>query len=306
VFIAGQFVLAAGEMAAIAEAFGDGRSQPGEAEHYRATAASMAATIGEHGWDGAWFRRAYDYFGNPVGSAQNEEGQIFVESQAICVLAGVGFDDGRARQALDSVRERLASEHGVVLVQPAFTRYHSELGEITSYPPGYKENAGIFCHTNPWLMIAEAMLGDGDAAFDYYRRINPSVREAISEVHRCEPYVYAQMIAGRDSRTPGEAKNSWLTGTAAWTFAAMTQWILGIRPEHGGLRIDPVLPAAWPGFTAVRAFRGASYQIAVSKPPGVAGARIRRLLVDGQEIDGNLIAPAAAGSTVVVQAVMSL
>ena len=301
VFIAGQFVLAAKEMAAIAEAFGGGRARPGEVERYRVLAAAMEATIAEHGWDGEWFRRAYDFFGNPVGSAQNEEGQIFVEAQGICVLGGVGLADGRARRALDSVRERLATEHGVVLLQPAYSRYHVELGEISSYPPGYKENAGIFCHTNPWLMIAEAMLGDGDAAFDYYTRINPSVREAISEVHRCEPYVYAQMIAGRDAATAGEAKNSWLTGTAAWCFAAITQWILGIRPEYDGLRIDPVIPLAWPGFSVVRKFRGATYRIAVRKPVGVA-ARVSRLRVDGREIEGNLVAPAAPGATVEVEA----
>jgi len=302
VFIAGQFVLAAKEMAAIAEAFGEGRTTPGEADRHRRAAAAMEAAIAEHGWDGAWFRRAYDFFGNPVGSALNAEGQIFVEAQGICVLGGVGLDDGRARVALDSVRERLATPHGVVLQQPAYSSYHVELGEISSYPPGYKENAGIFCHTNPWVMIAEALLGDGDAAFDYYRRINPSVREAISDVHRCEPYVYAQMIAGADAATPGEAKNSWLTGTAAWCFAAITQWILGIRPDYDGLRIDPVIPVAWPGFSVVRSFRGATYRIVVRKPPGVA-ARVSRLVVDGREMDGNLVPLAAPGETVEVEAV---
>ena len=304
VFIAGQFVLAAKEMAAIAESFGEGRADPGESDRHRAAAAAMEATIAEHGWDGEWFRRAYDYFGNPVGSAQNEEGKIFVEAQAICVLGGVGLGDGKARRALDSVRERLASAHGVVLLAPAYSRYHVELGEISSYPPGYKENAGIFCHTNPWVMIGEAMLGDGDAAFDYYRRINPSVREAISEVHRCEPYVYAQMIAGPEAATEGEAKNSWLTGTAAWTFAAITQWILGIRPEYEGLRIDPVLPAAWPGFSAVRSFRGATYRITVDKPAGVC-ARVTRLVVDGRDIESNLVPPGAPGTTVEVEAIAS-
>jgi cellobiose phosphorylase len=303
VFIAGQFVLAAKEMAAIADTFGSGRAGSDEADRYREAAAAMEATITEHGWDGAWFRRAYDFFGDPVGSAQNEEGQIFVEPQGMCVLGGVGLVDGKARIALDSVRDRLATPHGVVLLAPAYSRYHIELGEISSYPPGYKENAGIFCHTNPWLMIAEAMLGDGDAAFDYYQRINPSVREAISEVHRCEPYVYAQMIAGRDAATEGEAKNSWLTGTAAWNFAAITQWILGIRPEYEGLRVDPVLPAAWPGFSAVRCFRGATYRIAVSKPVGVC-ARVSRLVVDGRDVAGNVVPLASPGATVEVEAIV--
>ena len=198
-------------MAAIAELIGKRE----EAAGYRTAAQMMAATLDAWGWDGAWFRRAYDAFGQPVGSAECEEGQIFVEPQGMCVMAGMGLDDGRAARALNSVAERLATPHGIVLQQPAYSRYYLHLGEISSYPPGYKENASVFCHTNPWIMIAEAMLGRGDRAHDYYLRINPSNREAISDLHRCEPYVYAQMIAGRDAATYGEAKNSWLTGTAA-------------------------------------------------------------------------------------------
>ena len=217
----------------------------------------MIGAIVKHGWDGAWFRRAYDYFGNAIGSAANEQGNIFVEPQGFCVMSGVGIDNGMAVSALDSVREHLATEHGIVLLHPAYTRYDPSLGEITSYPPGYKENAGVFCHANPWVMIAEAMIGRGDAAFDYYKRINPSAREKLSEIHRCEPYVYAQMIAGKEAPTHGEAEISWLTGTAAWNFVAITQWILGIRAEHAALRIDPRrLPGGRdtrpPGASAVR------------------------------------------------------
>jgi cellobiose phosphorylase len=190
-----------------------------------------------------------------------------------------------------------------VLQQPAYSRYHVELGEISSYPPGYKENAGVFCHTNPWLMIAEAMVGNGDGAFDYYRRINPSAREDISDVHRCEPYVYAQMIAGRDAPTHGEAKNSWLTGTAAWNFVAASQWILGIRPDFDGLRIDPVMPAAWDGFTATRRFRGATYEITVRKPVGSTG-RVGHLVVDGERVAGSLAPVAEPGTTVRVEAIV--
>jgi cellobiose phosphorylase len=219
----------------------------------------------------------------------------------MCVMAGIGLDDGRAAQALASVRDRLATEHGIALLQPAFTRYHLELGEISSYPPGYKENGSVFCHTNPWIMIAEAMAGNGDGAFDYYRRINPSAREAISHLHRCEPYVYSQMIAGPEAPTFGEAKNSWLTGTAAWAYVAITQWILGIRPELDGLRLDPILPAQWPGFTATRRFRGAIYEIVVRKPVGIRG-RVRRLLVDAKPVDGTLLPLAKPGSTVHVEA----
>ncbi len=199
------------------------------------------------------------------------------------------------------MRERLATPHGIVLLQPAYTRYRLELGEITSYPPGYKENAAIFCHTNPWVMIAEALTGDGDAALDYYLRINPSAREELAELHRCEPYVYAQMIAGPDSPVHGEAKNSWLTGTAAWNLVAITQWILGIRPEHDGLRVDPCLPAGWEGFTAERRFRGATYRIEVRKPAGVRG-RVSSLVVDGEAVDGNVVPLAPIGATVEVVA----
>ena len=296
VFIAGLFVLAARELAEIAER----RGSTTDAAGYRAQADEMTGAIVEHGWDGAWFRRAYDYFGNAVGSAANEQGKIFVEPQGICVMSGVGIDNEMAVSALDSVRGHLTTEHGIVLLHPAYTRYDPSLGEITSYPPGYKENAGVFCHTNPWVMIAEAMIGRGDAAFDYYKRINPSAREKLSEIHRCEPYVYAQMIAGKDAPTHGEAKNSWLTGTAAWNFVAITQWILGIRAEYDGLRIDPVLPARWPGYTATRRFRGATYRIRVRHQ---GGGRTRDLLVDGEPITGTIVPPAPPGATVNVEAV---
>ena len=306
VFIAGLFTLAAKELAAIAAFAG----RPEDADSYRADAEKMAAVTAEHGWDGEWFLRAYDHFGNAVGSSRNPEGQIFIEPQGMCVMGGIGIwgrTNGAASpastlatRALASVRARLATAHGIMLLQPAFTMYHAELGEISSYPPGYKENASVFCHTNPWVMIASAMVGDGDAAFDYYRRINPSAREPISEVHRCEPYVYAQMIAGRDAPTHGEAKNSWLTGTAAWNFVAITQWILGIRAEFEGLRIAPVLPSSWPGYTATRRYRGATYTITVRR--GDVGET--RLLVDGELVDGTLIPLRAPGTTVRVEAVL--
>jgi cellobiose phosphorylase len=298
VFIAGLFVLAAGEMVEIAAL----RADAAEAARCISAAAEMGIAVARHGWDGAWFRRAYDFFGRPVGSAENDEGQIFIEPQGMCVLAGLGLDDGRARRALDSVRERLATPEGIVVLQPPFTRYYPHLGEISTYPGGYKENASVFCHTNPWVMIAETMVGNGDGALDYYLRINPSAREDRSEVHRGEPYVYAQMIAGKDAATPGEAKNTWLTGTAAWNFVAISQWILGIRPEHAGLRIDPCVPAAWSGFTVTRRFRGATYRIAVRKTPGVSG-RVTQLQVDGRPIDGNLAPlPAVPGAEIEVVA----
>ena len=297
-FIGGLFVLAANEMAAIAAL----RRDTAEAARCRSASATMTGVVKTAGWDGDWFRRAYDYFGNVVGSSQNEEGQIFIEPQGICILAGIGLDDGKAARALASVRERLATPHGIVLNNPAYTHYYLNLGEISTYPQGYKENAGVFCHTNPWLMIAEAMTGNGDGALDYYMRINPSARESISEIHRCEPYVYAQMIAGKDAPTPGEAKNSWLSGTAAWNFVAISQWILGIRAEHEGLRIDPVLPGEWGGFTVTRRFRGTMYRIVVRKSKGSTG-RVSRLVVDGEAIAGNIVPlPARPGRVVEVEA----
>jgi cellobiose phosphorylase len=295
VFIAGQFVLAAEELAQLAEL----RNVPDDAAHDRAQRARMIDAVREHGWDGEWFRRAYDFFGDVVGSAQNEEGQIWIEPQGICVMAGIGLDDGMAQRALDSVAQRLATPHGLVLLDPAFSRYHVELGEISSYPPGYKENGGVFSHTNPWIVIAETLVGNADRAFDTYLRINPSAREVLADVHRCEPYVYSQVIAGKAAPTQGEAKNSWLTGSAAWNFVAITQWILGIRPEHEGLRIDPCLPADWRGYEAVRRFRGATYRIAIAKPVGITG-RITSLLVDGRQIDGNVVAPAPQGADVTI------
>ncbi len=300
VFIGGLFVLACKEMAVIVESCRSKvESSPSTfnfqpSTEYKTLAVRMADVVLQHGWDGDWFRRAYDDFGNPVGSRQCAEGQIFVEPQGICVMAGIGADEGKTTRALASVRERLATAHGIVVQQPAFSRYYLHLGEISSYPPGYKENAGIFCHTNPWIMIAEAASGNGDQAHDYYLRINPSAREPISEIHRCEPYVYAQMIAGRDAPTHGEAKNSWLTGTAAWNFVAISQWILGIRPTYDGLQVDPVIPHGWHGFTAVRRFRGVTYLIRVEHLPSPNGRwgsheRCASITVDGQPITGNII-----------------
>lgn len=196
-----------------------------------------------------------------------------------------------ARKALDSAHQRLASQHGLALLQPAYTKFYPGLGEISSYPQGYKENGGIFCHNNPWVMIAEARTGNGEAALDYYLRINPSARASQAERHRCEPYIYAQMIAGPEAPTHGEAKNSWLTGAASWNYVAITQWILGIRPEYGGLRIDPCIPPTWKGFSVVRRFRGERLHINVHNPEGVSRGVVR-MTVDGNEIVGNVVAPA--------------
>ncbi len=282
VVIAALFTMGAKELAQIMKWVG----QADEGKRLEKLADGMADITCRHGWDGDWYLRAYDTFGKPVGSSANEEGKIFIEPQGLCPMAGIGVSEGYAQAALESVSQHLATEHGIMLLQPPFRQYHLHLGEISSYPPGYKENASIFCHANPWVMIAEAVLGHGDRALDYYLRINPSKREAISDLHRCEPYVYAQMIAGKDADRFGEAKNAWLTGTAAWNYVAITQWILGIRPDYEGLRIRPVLPSNWGGFRATRKFRGVTYDIDVVRK---SDQEAIMLLVDGELIDGTLI-----------------
>ena len=260
---------------------------------------SMMAAMTEHGWDGAWFRRAYDAAGKPVGTRSDTEGRIFIEPQGFAVMAGIGLDDGKAEAALDSVAEHLACEHGIVLNYPAFRSYRLELGEISTYPPGYKENGGIFCHNNPWIVIAETRLGRGEKAFDYYQRIAPAWQRD-TQLHRTEPYVYSQMIAGKEAARPGEAKNSWLTGTAAWNFHAVAEHILGIKPDYDGLRIDPCIPADWTGYTVTRRFRGAEYRISVTNPEGVCRG-VRAVRVDGVPLQSACVPPAPRGAVVSVE-----
>ncbi|NLK99494.1 MAG: glycosyl transferase, partial [Clostridiales bacterium] len=248
----------------------------------------MRKVIMEHGWDGSWFVRAYDDFGRKIGSKENEEGKIFIESQGLCIMGHCGTEDGKAIQALDAVEEHLATKYGLVLLNPAYTKYYIEYGEISTYPAGYKENAGIFCHNNAWIMAAEAIVGRGDKAFDYYTRIAPAYTEEYSDIYRLEPYVYSQMIAGKDARRFGEAKNSWLTGTASWNFVAISQYILGIKPEFDGLMIDPAIPKEWDGYTITRQYRGDRYQITVKNPKHVS-CGVAKITVDGKEISGNIL-----------------
>ena len=299
VFIAGMFVKYGRAWADICRHLG----LRGEADEADAAIASVEAAALDAGWDGEWFRRAYDAYGNVVGGKQCEEGQIFIEPQGMCVMAGIGKATGEAARALKSVEERLDTKYGIVLLNPAYTRYHLELGEITSYPPGYKENAGIFCHNNPWIVCAEAELGHGDRAFQVYRRTAPAFIEDISDIHRTEPYVYSQMIAGKDAPSFGEAKNSWLTGTAAWTFLSVSQAILGVKPCLDGLLIDPCVPSGCGGYTLTRRFRGATYNITVENPNHVQHG-VAAVTVDGQARDSALLAPAPAGSVVDVKIVL--
>ncbi len=284
VFIAGMFMKYGKEYKILCEKQG----LTNEAAEAQEALDSMYQTIVTAGWDGEWFVRAYDHFGNKVGSHECEDGKIFIESQGFCVLAGVGVEEGLAQKAMDSVEKYLETDYGVMILQPAYKDYHVELGEVSSYPPGYKENAGIFCHNNPWVSIAETVLGHGNRAFSLYKKICPAYLEDISEIHRTEPYVYSQMVAGRDAKNHGEAKNSWLTGTAAWTFVNSSQHILGVRPDYDGLIVDPCIPDTMKDFTITRKFRGKVYNIHVSNPNG-SQYGVKKLTVNGQQVEGTLI-----------------
>lgn len=284
VFIAGMFVGIGKEYVDLLNHLG----REDEAKEAQKHIDAMYQAVIEHGYDGEWFLRAYDAFGNKVGSKECEEGQIFIEPQGFCVMAGIGVEEGLAEKALDSVKERLDTKYGIVLQNPPYQTYHLNLGEISSYPPGYKENAGIFCHNNPWIAIAETVIGRGDRAFEIYSKIAPAYLEEISEIHKMEPYVYAQMIAGKDAVRHGEAKNSWLTGTAAWNFVAITQYILGIKPELTGLKVDPCIPSSWKGFTVKRFYRNAYYNIKVVNASG-AQKGVKQVVVDGKAIEGNIL-----------------
>lgn len=298
VMIAGMFVLYG---SAYAELCGH-VSLDDEAARAMREVNRMIAIVEEHGWDGEWFLRAYDANGNKVGSQENEEGKIFIESQGFAAMAGIGLENGKIESALDAVETLLGCQYGIVLNYPAFTRYHLEYGEISTYPQGYKENGGIFTHNNPWVIIGETVLGRGDRAFDYYTRIAPSWQDHVS-LRKVEPYVYAQMVAGKEAQRPGEAKNSWLTGTAAWNYHAITEHILGIKPDYHGLRIDPCIPSDWPEYRVTRKYRGATYHIHVSNP-GFVNKGVKSVSVDGVVIDGVVISMMEAGKEYNIDVVM--
>ena len=299
VFIAGMYVKYGNQFAEILDSTG----RADEAAAVREETAAMEHAALTAGWDGKWFRRAYDAYGHVVGGEECDEGKIFIEPQGMCVMAGIGTKTGEAVTALQSVKDKLDTKYGIVLLQPAYTKYHLELGEISSYPPGYKENAGIFCHNNPWVSCAETVVGHGDRAFEIYKKTCPAYIEDISEIHRTEPYVYSQMVAGCDAATFGEAKNSWLTGTAAWTFVDVSQYILGIQPTLAGLKIDPCIPHEMDGFTLRRVWRGATYEITVDNTAH-AEKGVKSMTVDGKPVDGSTLSPAPEGSTVKVAVVM--
>ena len=299
IFIAGMFVKYGKDYVEICKH----RGLDAEAAEAEKQIAEMEKNVLAYGWDGDWYLRAYDAYSNKVGSKECEEGQIFIEPQGFCVMAEIGLKDGYCLKAMKSVEKKLDTKYGIVLLQPCYTKYHVELGEITSYPGGYKENAGIFCHNNPWISIAETVVGRGNRAWQVYTRTCPAYIEDISEIHRTEPYVYSQMIAGKDAPNFGEAKNSWLTGTAAWTFLDVSQYILGIRPDYDGLMIDPCIPSTLDGFTVKRDFRGVTYHITVKNPNHVEKG-IASLTVDGTAINGTQIPFDGSKKEVYVEAIM--
>ena len=296
--IAGLFIVCGQDYVTLCRQIGNNQ----EADRAQSYIDSMIEAVKKHGWDGDWYLRAYDYYGKKIGSNENKEGKIFIESQGWCAMAKVGLEEGMVEKSLDSVKKYLDTPNGIVLNNPAFTEYVVEYGEISSYPAGYKENAGIFCHNNPWIMIAETILGRGDYAWEYYRKICPSYTEEISELHKVEPYVYSQMIAGKDAFKPGEAKNSWLTGTAAWNYYAITQFILGIKPDYNGLEINPCIPSDWKGFEVTRKFRDATYLIDI-KNTGV-NRGVKSIIVNGKVLSGNIIPLQPAGSVNKIEVVL--
>jgi cellobiose phosphorylase len=297
--IAGQFVIYGNDYAQLCRHLGDNA----EADRAQKHVDAMSEAVKKYGWDGEWFLRAYDFYGNKVGSHENKEGKIFIESQGWCTMAGIGLKDGLVKQSLDSVKKYLDCEHGIVLNNPAFTEYVPEYGEISTYPAGYKENAGIFAHNNPWVIIGETVLGRGDEAWNYYRKICPAYLQDRQELHKVEPYVYSQMTAGKDAARPGEAKNSWLTGTAAWNWYAITEFILGIKPTLNGLMIDPCVPKDWKHYTVTRKYRGATYKISIFNANNV-NKGVKSVTFNGQTLKDNLLPVAPQGSVNDVEVVL--
>ncbi|MCI6593251.1 MAG: glycosyl transferase [Spirochaetia bacterium] len=265
-----------------------------EAAKAQAEIDKMKKVMMESAWDGNWFIRAYDANGEKMGSKDCEESKIFIEPQGFAIMSDI--DKDATEKTLKAIDENLNCEFGLVLNYPAFTKYHVQYGEISTYPQGYKENGGIFTHNNAWIICAAAYAGKGDQAFKYYSEIAPSYTEETSDIHKTEPYVYGQMIGGKEAgsdignggKNYGQGKNSWLTGTAAWNMVAISQYILGIKPDFDGLMINPSIPSSWDGFKATRLFRGAKYNITIKNPNHVCKG-VKSLVVDGKAIDGCVV-----------------
>lgn len=299
VMIAEMFVYVAPDYAAMCRIKGD----EAEAKFAEEAAAKMEAQICEVAWDGEWYVRAFDDAGNKIGSKECEDGKIYIESQGFGTMAKIGADKGYPLKSLDSVKKHLDSKYGIVILDPPYKDYHVELGEVSSYPPGYKENGGIFCHNNPWVIIGEVVNGRPDDAFEHYKKIAPAYLEEISEIHRTEPYVYAQMIAGKTARRFGEAKNSWLTGTAAWNFVTLSRYICGFQPEYSGLKIEPRLPSEIKTAEFTRKFRGVNYKVSVQNKKNTGAIKLS--VVSGKaEVNGTVVKAAPGEKEVCVEVVV--
>ena len=293
--IAGLFVVTGKDYVALCKKLG----KNDEAARMQQAVDAMIAAVKKDGWDGEWYLRAYDFYGRKIGSNECDEAKIFIESQGWCTMAEIGAEDGMVAKSLDSCKKYLECEHGMVLNNPAFSKYIYEYGEISSYPEGYKENAGIFCHNNPWVIIGETLAGRGNDAWAHYAKILPSyVEEKYQTLHKVEPYVNCQMVAGKDAFRPGEGKNSWLTGTAAWMWYTVSEFILGIKPDYDGIRIDPCLPETANDYTVQRKFRDAEYEITIH--PNGAQKGVKSITLDGKPVDGTVIPYSAGKHTVEV------
>jgi len=282
-FIANQYGVALREIIGLFEF----RGEAAKAKSYQADWEAMRSVFEKEGWDGAWYKRYYDDKGQPIGSHVNDKGQIYVNGQSWSVMSGFASKE-RAEEALDSVNEKLNTPKGIKLSAPGYDGYDHHIGGVTSYPPGAKENGGIFLHSNPWVMIAETMVGHGDRAYQYYKQINPAERNTTIEEYELEPYVYAQNFLGDEHPQFGLARNSWLSGTASWVYQAATKYILGIRPDFGGLVIDPCIPTSWEAFSVERKFRGKNLSIKVTNPQGVSKG-VKSMILNGEAIEGNLL-----------------
>jgi cellobiose phosphorylase len=298
VMVAQMLVYGAREMARMAEILG----KKEEVKKYKDIAEEMKKKINKVAWDGNWYIRAFDEDQEPVGSSKNKEGQIYLETQAWGVLSAVAEKD-QAIKCMDAVRKQLWTKHGIMLMTPPYSIFIPKYGSICVYPPGLKENGAIFCHPNPWAMIAECIIGRGDCAYEYYKAIQPAARNEIADLHKTEPYIYCQMIAGRPHKDFGEGKNSWLTGSACWNFIAVSQWILGIRPDYNGLLVDPCIPKSWKGFQVKRFFRGSTYYITVRNPEGVSKG-VKSVTLDNKRLPSNLIPPDKGGKEHHVEVIM--
>jgi cellobiose phosphorylase len=260
---------------------------PEEASWARAELKKLEDNIQKAAWDGDWYLWAIGDDGHRYGSKEEKEGRIYINTQVWAVMSGAAPVD-QGRKAMDALKEQLATPYGIMLSAPPFTHTPPTVMGGVIYNHGIKENAGIFCHTQSWAVIAEAMLGNGDQAYEYYRAFMPSAYNERAELREIEPYVHCQTTYATCNRNAGKSRVAWLSGTASWSQHTALQWILGVRPEIDGLRIDPCIPKAWPGFSMTRVFRGLRVRIEVQNPSGVCKG-VKSLTVGGKTIEGNLV-----------------